>query len=78
MSRQNGRAEVSVQQELPPIVYVTRRYGPGSAGEFDWITGWTYEGGIGLFDSYTSALAASMGLWEEYCAFHRTHSKESA
>ena len=26
---------------------------------------------IGIFDSYVSALAAHMGLWEEYCAFHR-------
>lgn len=38
----------------------------------EWITGWTYEGSIGLFDSYSSALADSMGLWDEYCEFHRT------
>ena len=35
------------------------------------IEGWKYEGGVGLFDSYTSAVAAQMGLWEDYCEFHR-------
>lgn len=36
------------------------------------ISGWIYDGGIGLFDSYVSALADSMGMWEEYCDFHRS------
>lgn len=26
---------------------------------------------IGIFDSYISALAHHMGLWEEYCEHHR-------
>lgn len=38
----------------------------------EWITGWTYEGSTGLFDSYASALASSMGLWDEYCEFFST------
>lgn len=39
-------------------------------------SGWRYEGGHGLFDSFTSALAASMGLWDEYCDYHRNKSTE--
>lgn len=48
----------------------------GSAVKFE---GWSHvreerhgHQPIGIFDSYVSALAAHMGLWEEYCAFHRT------
>lgn len=38
------------------------------------VSGWKHNQGIGLFDSYVSALADSMGLWEEYCAYHRSRS----
>lgn len=34
-------------------------------------TGYRYEGGVGLFDSYISTMADSMGLWEDYCEYHR-------
>lgn len=38
-----------------------------------WLEGWGLEQkGTGIFDSYTSALAANMDLWEEYCEFFRT------
>lgn len=42
------------------------------------IEGWAYSGGAGLFDSYTSAVAAQLGLWEEYCEFHRNKIGEVA
>lgn len=45
-------------------------------------SGWTHDNHIeaeegycnpvGLFDSYVSAMADAMGLWEEYCEYHRT------
>ncbi len=37
-----------------------------------WLEGWGAErSGTGIFDSYVSALAANMGVWEEYCEFFR-------
>ena len=37
-----------------------------------WVTfeGWSHDS-AGIFDSYVSALASYMGLWEEYCEYHR-------
>lgn len=31
------------------------------------LSGWSYEGDPGLYDSYISAVAAQSGCWEEYC-----------
>lgn len=31
-----------------------------------------YCNAVGIFDSYVSAMADAMGLWEEYCEYHRT------
>jgi hypothetical protein len=41
--------------------------------KFDWklLKGYKSNQVIGLFDSYVSALAAEMGLWEEYCEYYR-------
>jgi len=41
------------------------------SGQLVRIEGWKYEGYYGLFDSYVSALAHSMELWDEYCEYHR-------
>lgn len=51
------------------------------SGRLVTISGWShnnheeaeegYCNPVGIFDSYTSAMADAMGLWEEYCDFHR-------
>ncbi len=46
-------------------IYFVRDY-------FDLGSGWCVEGMPGCFDSFTSALAANMGFWDEYCEYHRT------
>lgn len=33
--------------------------------------GWSHVRTAGIFDSYVSALADYIGLWEEYCEYHR-------
>lgn len=37
-----------------------------------WCEGWGPNDQPGIADSYASAIAMNMGLWEEYCEFHRT------
>lgn len=31
---------------------------------------------VGIFDSYVSAMADAMGLWDDYCEYHRLKSEE--
>lgn len=34
-------------------------------------SGWKVNGLPGIYDSYTSAIAANIDMWEEYCEHHR-------
>lgn len=34
-------------------------------------SGWRVKGVPGVVASYTDAIALNMGLWEEYCTYHR-------
>lgn len=36
-----------------------------------WAEGWGPKDQPGICDSYVSAIALNMGLWDEYCAYHR-------
>ena len=38
-----------------------------------WCEGWGPEDQPGICDSYASAIAWNMGLWEEYCEHHRVN-----
>lgn len=40
-----------------------------------WCEGWGPEDQPGICDSYTSAMALNMNLWEEYCEFFRNKRK---
>lgn len=61
---------------LPKIYYCVDKLKDWFSGGVVEIDGWRYEGGCGLFDSFTSALAHSMGLWDEYCDYHRNKNTE--
>lgn len=45
--------------------------GPIFPATMNGMTGWAHDGYYGLFDSYSSALADMMGVWEEYCEYFR-------
>lgn len=58
------------------IYYRYQKVKDDFTGQLISLDGWSHTnysvGPVGVFSSYTAALAHAMGLWEEYCEYHRT------
>lgn len=55
------------------ITQVSRKYeSPGLSTNPQWVTGWVIQGHWMLFETYSEAVAWSMGMWNVYCKYYNS------